>query len=148
MDREFWAAPIGDNRLSGLLSELWEAIEDCDDPDRLYKLHRRLTLPNDANMNYEKCDGTGFLDYRGFSMGSCVWCSGKGTIEESSKVAVASLHGRSGKSLDSLGADGQEVATVNNSLTVQAQASDAITLLYTHGLITSAMRDREKLANL
>lgn len=35
--------------------------------------------------------------------------------------AVASSHWRSGKSLDSLGADRQEVATVNNSLTVQAQ---------------------------
>lgn len=44
MDREFWVAPIGDNRLSGLLSELWEAIEDCDDPDRLYRFHRRLTM--------------------------------------------------------------------------------------------------------
>lgn len=43
MDREFWTASLGDNRLSGLLSELWEAIEECDDPDRLYRFHRRLT---------------------------------------------------------------------------------------------------------
>ncbi len=99
------------------------------------------------------------------------------------KAAVASSHGRSGKSLDSLGADGQEVATVNNCLTVQAQdrleelrqwvdqncpegvsgsadnvrwllsyaedvaaadlkkrLSDAVTLLYTHGVITEKMR--------
>lgn len=43
-----------------------------------------------------------------------------------------------------------EEATVSNSLTVQSQASEAITLLYTHGLITSAMRDyaRKKLVNL
>lgn len=44
MDREFWTSPLGDNRLSGLLAELWQAIDDCDDPDRLYRLHRRLTL--------------------------------------------------------------------------------------------------------
>lgn len=44
MEREFWAASLGDNRLSGLLSELWDAIEDCEDPERLYRLHRRLTL--------------------------------------------------------------------------------------------------------
>jgi hypothetical protein len=44
MDKEFWAASLGDNRLSGLLSDLWDAIEDCEDPDRLYRLHRRLTL--------------------------------------------------------------------------------------------------------
>ena len=44
MDRDFWAAQIGDNRLSGLLSEMWEAIEECDDPDRLYIFHRRLTM--------------------------------------------------------------------------------------------------------
>jgi hypothetical protein len=44
MEKEFWAASLGDNRLSGLISELWDAIEDCDDPDRLYRLHRRLTL--------------------------------------------------------------------------------------------------------
>jgi len=44
MNRGFWAASLGDNRLSGLISDLWEAIEDCDDPDRLYNLHRRLTL--------------------------------------------------------------------------------------------------------
>ena len=97
--------------------------------------------------------------------------------------AVASSGWRSGKSLDSLGADGQEAATVNNSLTVQTQGrleslrqwaddncpegvagmsdnvrwllsyaedmtqadlrkrmSDAITLLYTHGVITDKMR--------
>lgn len=43
-----------------------------------------------------------------------------------------------------------EEATVNDSLTVRAQASDAITLLYMNGLLTSAMRDhaRKKLANL
>ena len=105
------------------------------------------------------------------------------TINQSSIVAAASSHGRSGKSLDSLGADGQEVATVNNCLTVQTQhrleglrqwaddncpegvagipdevrwllsyaedlaatclrqrLSDAITLLYTHGVITEKMR--------
>ena len=41
-------------------------------------------------------------------------------------------------------------STVKDNLTVQAQASDAITLLYTHGLLTSAMRDhaRKRLANL
>lgn len=44
MERDFWAGSLGDNRLSGLMSELWDAIEDCDDPDRLYALHRRLTL--------------------------------------------------------------------------------------------------------
>jgi hypothetical protein len=44
MEKAFWAASLGDNRLSGLMTELWEAIEDCDDPDRLYRLHRRLTL--------------------------------------------------------------------------------------------------------
>ncbi len=44
MDRDFWAGSLGDNRLSGLVSELWDAIDDCDDPDRLYALHRRLTL--------------------------------------------------------------------------------------------------------
>ena len=43
MDRDFWIIPFGDNMLSGLLSELWQAIEDCDDPDRLYCFHRRLT---------------------------------------------------------------------------------------------------------
>lgn len=168
-------------------------------------------MPNAEKVNCDKCDGTGFLDYRGFSMECCVWCKGKGTIEQSSKVdgfadsiiaaansagptlrleqhdairdAVASSHWRSGKSLDSLVADGQEVATVNNSLTVQAQdrledlrqwaddncpegvagapenvrwllsyaedmaradlrkrMSDAITLLYTHDVITDKMR--------
>ena len=97
--------------------------------------------------------------------------------------AAASSHWRNGKSLDSLGADGQEVSTVNNSLTVRVQErleslrqwaddncpegvagmpdnvrwllsyaedmtqadlrkgmSDAITLLYTHGVITDKMR--------
>lgn len=44
MERDFWTAGLGDNRLSGLLTELWEAIEDCDDPDRLWRFHRRLTL--------------------------------------------------------------------------------------------------------
>jgi hypothetical protein len=44
MDEEFWTASLGDNRLSGLLSDMWQAIEECDDPDRLYRLHRRLTL--------------------------------------------------------------------------------------------------------
>lgn len=44
MERDFWAASLGDNRLSGLLAELWDAIEDCDDPNRLYTLHRRLSL--------------------------------------------------------------------------------------------------------
>lgn len=44
MEKEFWAASLGDNRLSGLISDLWDAISDCDDPDRLYRLHRRLTL--------------------------------------------------------------------------------------------------------
>lgn len=44
MERDFWAASLGDNQLSGLLAELWDAIEDCDDPERLYRLHRRLTL--------------------------------------------------------------------------------------------------------
>lgn len=44
MDRDFWAASLGDNRISGLISELWDAINDCDDPDRLNRLHRRLTL--------------------------------------------------------------------------------------------------------
>lgn len=143
-------------------------------------------MQNAEKVNCEKCDGTGFLDYRGFSMDACCWCAGAGTIEQSSKVesdAVASSHWRNGKSLDSLGADGQEVATVNNSLTVQTQdrleglrewaddncpegvagipddvrwllsyaedlagadlhkrLSDAVTLLYTHGVITDKMR--------
>ena len=44
MDREFWTTSVGDNRLSGLLTELWQAIDDCDDADRLYRFHRRLTL--------------------------------------------------------------------------------------------------------
>jgi len=44
MDRDFWTASLGDNRLSGLLAELWQAIDDCDDPDRLYRFHRRLTV--------------------------------------------------------------------------------------------------------
>ena len=44
MEKYFWAADLGDNRISGLLSELWDAIEDCEDADRLYTLHRRLTL--------------------------------------------------------------------------------------------------------
>lgn len=44
MDRTFWATSLGDNRLSGLVSDLWDAIDDCDDADRLNKLHRRLTL--------------------------------------------------------------------------------------------------------
>ncbi|MEN3973130.1 hypothetical protein WJS89_10660 [Sphingomicrobium sp. XHP0235] len=168
-------------------------------------------MPSAEKVNCDKCNGTGFLDYRGFSMDACVWCSGTGTIEQSSKVddladsvisaanaagptlrleqhdairnAVASSHGRSGKSLDSLGADGQEVATVIKSLTVQTEdrleelrqwaddncpegvagapdnvrwllsyaedvattdlrkrMSDAVTLLYTHGVITDKMR--------
>lgn len=69
----------------------------------------------------DKCQGTGTADFAGFGLDTCRWCDGTGTIEKSSKVAVASSHGRSGKSLDSLGADGQEVATVNNSLTVEVQ---------------------------
>lgn len=44
MDRDFWTASLGDNRVSGLISELWDAISDCDDPDRLNRLHRRLAL--------------------------------------------------------------------------------------------------------
>lgn len=44
MERAFWAASLGDNRLSGLLADLWDAIEDCEDPERLHRLHRRLTL--------------------------------------------------------------------------------------------------------
>ena len=131
----------------------------------------------------EKCHGTGLADFAGFGLTTCRWCDGSGTIERSSKVAVASSHWRSGKSLDSLGADGQEVATVNNSLTVQTQErieglrqwaddgcpegvsgipddvrwllsytenvaasdlkqrlSDAVTLLFTYGVITGKMR--------
>ena len=38
-------------------------------------------------MTCKHCDDTGFLDYRGFSMDACVWCDGKGTIEDSSTVA-------------------------------------------------------------
>lgn len=44
MDRNFWAGSLGDNRLSGILSDLWDAIDECEDPEKLYKLHRRLTL--------------------------------------------------------------------------------------------------------
>jgi hypothetical protein len=44
MEKDFWAKSLGDNRLSGLMSELWDSIDDCDDPDRLYALHRRLAL--------------------------------------------------------------------------------------------------------
>jgi len=137
-------------------------------------------MPNAEKMNCETCRGWGVNDMTGQT---CQHCNGKGTIEQSSKVAVASSHWRSGKSLDSLGADGQEVATVNNSLTVQVQdrleglrewvddncpegvagipddvrwllsyaesvaaadlkqrLSDAVTLLYTHGVITEKMR--------
>lgn len=138
----------------------WQAIT-CPQCDGFGVRNRPLV----GEAECDRCDGAGEVQQ-------------KRTIEQSSKVddfadsiiaaanaagptlrleqndairnAVASSHWRSGKSLDSLGADGQEVATVNNSLTVQAQASDAITLLYTHGLLTSAMRDhaRKKLANL
>lgn len=140
-------------------------------------------MPNAEKVDCEKCQGTGTADFAGFGLDTCRWCDGKGTIEQFSKVAAASLHWRSGKSLDSLGADGQEVATVNNSLTVQTQErleglrqwaddncpegvagitddvrwllsyaesvaaadlkqrlSDAVTLLYTHGVITEKMR--------
>lgn len=181
-------------------------------------------MPNAEKVNCGKCDGTGFLDYRGFSMDSCVWCKGEGTIEQSSKVAplprVATLKNSggwrflidrqdpnnpemfSGFKIDRNGSIGDgpslttgeggrlnlhrshfEDATVKDSLTVQAQErleglrqwaddncpegvsgaaddlrwlltyaesvaaadlkqrlSDAVTLLYTHGVITEKMR--------
>lgn len=140
-------------------------------------------MPNAEKVDCDKCQGTGTADFAGFGLDTCRWCGGKGTIEKSSKVAVDSSHWRSGKSLDSLVAGGQEVATVNNSLTVRVQErleslrqwtddncpegvagmpddvrwllsyaedmtqadlrkrmSDAITLLYTHGVITDKMR--------
>lgn len=43
MDR-FWIDRIKDNRLRGLVSELADAIADCDNPDTLYLLKSSLKL--------------------------------------------------------------------------------------------------------
>lgn len=43
MDR-FWIDRIKDNRLRGLVSELADAIADCDNPETLYLLKSSLKL--------------------------------------------------------------------------------------------------------
>lgn len=117
-------------------------------------------MPNAEKVNCEKCDGTGFLDYRGFSMDSCVWCRGHGTIEQSSKVATVkdSLTVQAQERLEDLrqwaddncpeGVAGMP-ENVNWLLSyaedmaradLRERMSDAITLLYTHGAITDKMR--------
>lgn len=41
---DFWLTRIRDNRVRGLLAELAEAINDCDDPDVLHLLKGSLKL--------------------------------------------------------------------------------------------------------
>lgn len=98
-------------------------------------------MPSKEKTVCERCGGWGVDDVIGLA------CACE-AIEMSSKVAVGSLCWPSGKSLDSTASVGKSVATVNKPLTVGAQANDAIRLLYTHGLITSGMRNhaRKKLA--
>ena len=35
---DFWVGRLNDNRIKGLLREVEEALEDCNDPDLLHKL--------------------------------------------------------------------------------------------------------------
>lgn len=81
-------------------------------------------MPNVEKVICETCDGYGKHRRNPLApWNECDDCGGVGTIEHS---------------------------VVKKSLTTADRASDAITLLYTHGLLTSAMRDhaRKKLANL
>jgi hypothetical protein len=41
---DFWIARIRDNRVRGLVAELAEAINDCEDPDLLHLLRGSLRL--------------------------------------------------------------------------------------------------------
>lgn len=86
-------------------------------------------MPSKEKAICERCGDWGVDDVIGLACALC-WPSGKGR--------------------DSTTSVGKSVATVNKSLTVGEQASDAIRLLYTHGLITSGMRNyaRKKLAAL
>ena len=53
---DFWLTRIRDNRVRGLLSELAEAINDCDDPDLLHLLKGslRLGLANHAALKEDE----------------------------------------------------------------------------------------------
>lgn len=128
-------------------------------------------MPNAEKVNCDRCDGTGFLDYRGFSMDVCCWCAGTGTIEQSSKVAGTvkqsltvpagvkeCLTTQTQDRLEELrewvdqqcpeGVSGmadnvrwllgyaEDLAAAD----LHKRLSDAVTLLYTHGVITEKMR--------
>lgn len=128
-------------------------------------------MPSAERVNCEKCDGTGFLDYRGFSMDTCCWCAGAGTIEKSSKVGptvkqsltvaanvkerlTTQTQGRLEELRDWVdqqcpeGISGmadnvrwllgyaEDLATAD----IHKRLSDAVTLLYAHGIITEKMR--------
>ena len=118
-------------------------------------------MPNAENTNCAKCDGTGFLDYRGYSMNQCAWCQGAGTIEQSSIVAsvvkeslTTQVHNRL-EGLREWADDNcpEGVACIPDDVRwllsyaegvatadLHRRCSDAITLLYTHGLLTEKAR--------
>lgn len=110
-------------------------------------------MPNIEKTDCAKCQGTGTADFAGFGLDTCRWCDGKGTVEQSSIVGEVAQWAADGcpEGVSGMPENVTAIcATVKESLTVAERASDAITLLYTHDLLTQAMRDhaRKKLANL
>lgn len=113
-------------------------------------------MQNVESMNCAKCDGTGFLDYRGFSMDSCCWCDGIGTVKQNLTVEPVSdrykldfddleqwaldgcPEGVSGKAEDVLAL--LDAARQLQTDDLKKRMSDAVTLLYTHGVLTEKMR--------
>lgn len=55
----FWSGTIRDNRLSGLVRELEEAIAECDDPLALSAVAKSLRL-GAANQASQRCRDIGF----------------------------------------------------------------------------------------
>lgn len=113
-------------------------------------------MSSKKKVNCEECQDTGVYDYHGFSMDICMKCSGSPTVKKDLTVEPVSNRykldfdgleqwaldgcpeGVSGKAQDVLALI--ESAQQLNADDLVKRMNDAVTLLYTHGVLTDKMR--------
>lgn len=99
----------------------------------------------------DKCRGTGAADFAGFGLDTCRWCNGSGAVKQSLTVqAQERLEGLRQWADDDcpegvagIPDDVRWLLTYAGSVAaadLKQRLSDAVTLLYTHGVITEKMR--------
>lgn len=113
-------------------------------------------MPSKKKVNCEECQDTGVYDYHGFSMDICMKCNGSPTVKKDLTVEpVSNRYKLDFDDLERWALDGcpegvsgkvQDVfALIEAARQLQAddlrkRMSDAVTLLYTHGILTEKMR--------